>query len=315
VNYNSSDTQPQRVTVIIPHKGSVDCLCSCISAVRAQTYPQELTTVIVVMNEPERDTLPFNPQSNEMILWQPKYFSYAARNHGIRHSEGDVIAFTDSDTIPNPNWLAAGIEEIKSGADLVAGKIELGFSTNPLSPSACYEKLYAFDQEKNARVGVSTTANLFVTRKTFDTYGLFDEHAATGEDFEWTGAVTRNGGTLVYEPGATVSHPARETWAELVEKSRRTVKVLGKHKRPVENLRLVLERLKHQILMSPSPSKKISLTPREYSFAVMIRFALLSAKAGFAVTPPPPPRRAMRKDFLSTDEAELSRQLNNSEGA
>ena len=34
--------------------------------------------------------------------------SYAARNAGIAHAKGEIVAFTDTDCIPSPNWLEKG---------------------------------------------------------------------------------------------------------------------------------------------------------------------------------------------------------------
>ncbi len=286
--YDTSENQSVRVTVVVPHKGPARLLQSCISALRAQTYPKELTSVIVVMNEPEQSALPFEPLDNELILWQPEYFSYAARNHGIRHSNGDVIALTDSDTIPDPNWLAAGIASIETGADLVAGHIDLSFTTNPLSPSACYEKLYAFDQEKNVGGGFSTTANLFAQRHVFTQQGLFDETAVTGEDFEWTKSAVEDGATLTYSPDAIVEHPARETWSALFAKARRTtlpyVNISEPGSTEGNHLR---ERLRFQLGATPSHPKVSALSKTQRSVARLVRLVIVGYKALCLMQIPP----------------------------
>src|SRR5688500_18796144 len=44
-----------------------------------------------------------------------------ARQTGVACSSAGVLAFTDSDCEPEPGWLAAGLERIQAGADLVHG--------------------------------------------------------------------------------------------------------------------------------------------------------------------------------------------------
>jgi len=71
------------VSVVVPTMGR-DTITFCREALAGQTrVPDE---VIIVMDKDRRG---------------PSW----ARNEGIRRSRGDLIAFTDDDCIPPPNWL------------------------------------------------------------------------------------------------------------------------------------------------------------------------------------------------------------------
>lgn len=231
------------VSVVIPHQGPDETLKLCLEALRQQTYPASQIEILIVINELFRRQPTFELESNEKILWQPHYYSYAARNRGIEASNRPIIALTDSDTIPDPDWIKEGTRALLDGPDLVAGAIRLSFTTSPLTPSACCEKLFAFDQENNANHGRSATANLLVKRVVFDTHGLFDSLAESGEDFEWTSKVTLAGSTLVYSPHASVAHPARESWKELIHKARRRTKILTRQGGGSRMLKVASERL------------------------------------------------------------------------
>ena len=48
--------------------------------------------------------------------------SYAARNRAAANTRGDVLAFCDSDCLPEPRWLEAGLAALEN-ADIVAGEV------------------------------------------------------------------------------------------------------------------------------------------------------------------------------------------------
>lgn len=268
------------VSVVIPHRGSDTTLEACLRAVRTQTYPQNRVEVLVVLNEPTQRDLGLMLNPGEQALWQPHYFSYSARNLGVAHTLGDIIAFTDSDTVPYQNWLRAGVDAITAGADLVAGHIDLTFSSKPLTPAACYEKLFAFDQEKNVRSGYSTTANLFTRSSLFTEVGVFDVRAHTGADFAWTRKAVARGARLIYSPAATVSHPARESMGELFAKAKRTSSLfIGASIATDQQASILQERLRHQLLVAPSSSRQRAMRPTELVLAHAVRLILIAYKA------------------------------------
>jgi glycosyltransferase involved in cell wall biosynthesis len=44
------------------------------------------------------------------------------RNVALEHARGRVVAFTDSDCVPEPGWLAAGLRELTDGVGVVQGR-------------------------------------------------------------------------------------------------------------------------------------------------------------------------------------------------
>ena len=269
------------VSVVIPHRGDDRFLLRCLEALRNQTYPSHLYEVLVVLNEPERRYLEFELQEGEFPLWEPRYFSYNARDRGIEASGGDVIAFTDSDTVPHPDWLSQGtLAMARSGSDLIAGHISVTTSTKRPSPPELYELLYAFDQEKNVSGGYSATANLFARRHLFADLGLFEETAITGEDFDWTRSAVQAGATLTYSADALVEHPARESWSALFAKARRTTLPYVDISEPgsAHGNRL-RERASFQLSALPSPDKASALSKGQRFVAGFVRLLLIAYKA------------------------------------
>ena len=268
------------VSVIIPHKGHDEPLVTCLLALRRQTYPKDSFEVIVVRNEAEDMPPPLELERHEAFLWQPRGFSYAARNLGIQNAKAPLLALTDSDTIPSPEWLEAGVRCLQQyGVDLVAGKIVISSSGGRKSLPEKFEFVYGFDQAKNTKGGVSTTANLFATRAAFEKLGLFDFEALSGEDFSWTKKAVLAGAKLTYCPSSVVAHPPRTTWADLFSKARRTVLpfALNTEKSKKSQVELA-KRLRFQVTTKPDHSRLESVGPKFLLEARIARLFLIIYK-------------------------------------
>lgn len=153
--------------------------------------------------------------------------SFAARNLGLKMANGEILAFTDSDCLPDSEWLASGVAAIRSAVEQVAigGKIVV-YPAKPDSPNAAelVDIAFGFDQQRTIEAeGFAVTANLFATRKAFCMVGGFNQQLLSGGDGEWCQRAAAAGIKTVYCPDAIVSHPARATLGELAQKRRRTV--------------------------------------------------------------------------------------------
>ena len=211
------------ISVIVPTYKDDARLQLCVDALADQSLPKDKYEVIVVNN----DTVDLSidlPEPNFITLKETKPGSYSARNLGLSKASGSIIAFTDSDCIPDTDWLRCGLEAFEqSAAQRVAGSIQLFYKGASMTAVECYESIFAFDQETNVANGVSVTANLFVRRNVFDLVGTFDDSLLSGGDTEWNKRATQSGITLELQRSAVVLHPARSSWSELSKKLHRTI--------------------------------------------------------------------------------------------
>jgi glycosyltransferase involved in cell wall biosynthesis len=140
----------------------------------------------------------------------PGVGAVAARQAGVSQARGDVLAFTDSDCLPQPQWLAAGLEALDRGADVVQGLTRPARPPGPLERTVVadrYDCLYA-------------TCNAFYRRDAFEAAGGFDGSAARrlgfrvndrarrlgfGED-TLLGWRVRRAGSAAFAPAAVVEH-------------------------------------------------------------------------------------------------------------
>lgn len=216
-----------RVSVVIPVYNDPDGLRTCLKALEQQTYPSERFEVIVVDNA---STEPLNPVVDAFpaftCVLETKRGSYAARNRGINEADGDIIAFTDADCTPTPQWLSQGVNMIlQRNADLVAGSIEFTFHDEHPNPWEFVDSSLYLQQKQNvSQLGAASTANLFVTHEALSHHGTFNDDLQSGGDFELTTRMTEAGATLLYAPGAVVRHPARSSFRQILKRDIRVQK-------------------------------------------------------------------------------------------
>lgn len=214
----------QYVSVIIPTYHDWNRLILCIEALRKQTYPEDFFEVIIVNNDP-MDTPPdLNLPVNWKLVNESKPGSYAARNAGIRLSKGEILAFTDSDCIPYPNWIEESVKHLNSELNVkrVAGRVELFYKSKNLTPAEIYEMIFGFPQDNYALDGYAATANMIAYKYLFDEIGLFNETMLSGGDTEWGKRAHKKGMKIVYGKDSVVNHPARYKISELIDKGKRT---------------------------------------------------------------------------------------------
>jgi GT2 family glycosyltransferase len=125
-----------------------------------------------------------------------------ARNAGWRIADAPIIAFTDDDTIPDREWLHAGLQSMATGAEAAAGRIVMALPDKPT------------DYERDAgrlREAEFATANCFVQREALDMVGGFDERysQAWREDSDLHFSLLRSGCRIAWAPQAVVVHPLR----------------------------------------------------------------------------------------------------------
>lgn len=222
----SATQDPRTVTVIVPVRDGAALLDRCLSALDRQDHPHDHLQVIVVDNRSVEDIAAVVAQHpGVLLLHQPDGGSYAARNLALRSARGEVLAFTDADCDPAPDWVssaAAGLAAPPRAA-MVGGAVELTFEHGrPVTACELFEAVQGFPQEMYLRdYHFAVTANMVTWRETFDLVGEFDGTLMSGGDTDWGRRVHAAGGEQRYVPTAVVRHPARATWGEAVRKWRR----------------------------------------------------------------------------------------------
>jgi glycosyltransferase involved in cell wall biosynthesis len=219
---------PLSISVVIPiYNGEAD-LPDLLDCLRSQTYPPHLVEYLLVDNgsrDRTLDLLQAQPQIQALSETQIQS-SYAARNTGIRAATGSIIAFTDADCRPQPQWLTELVQPfVDPSVGLVAGEIKALPGDTLLERYADrHETLSQKHTLAHAFCPYGQTANLAVRREIFAQVGLFRPYLTTGGDADICWRILRQEDThwqLKFAANAIVQHRHRATLAELQSQWRR----------------------------------------------------------------------------------------------
>ncbi|HSU98456.1 MAG TPA: glycosyltransferase [Gemmatimonadaceae bacterium] len=213
-----------RISVVIPTCNRVDLLERCVAAITRQTLSPDEYELVVVDDGSSAAT------SALIRKWQAhsriaiRYVAIengprgpaAARNVGWHVGRAPIIAFTDDDTIPAPDWLEQAIAGFRDvSVDAAWGRIVVPLPSTPT------------DYERDT-AGLETagfvTANCFVRRSVLERLGGFDEafRSAWREDSDLYFRLLRGGQRVRYLPNAAVEHPVRRApWGVSVLQQRK----------------------------------------------------------------------------------------------
>jgi glycosyltransferase involved in cell wall biosynthesis len=216
------------VSVIIPTYHDWDSLKLCLDSLKKQTYPQENFEVLVINNDPN-DFPPYKVESgNVKLLQEFSPGSYIARNLGIFHAKGKIIAFTDSDCIPLSTWLSNAVNRFKSEPSsensIFAGQINV-FPKQRNNPNIIeiFSMNFELNQEKYVKKKRFATANVFIKKIFFEMVGNFNGSLKSNGDFEFASRAVKRNIDIKYCKNCQVDHPARFRFKQILIKAKRKI--------------------------------------------------------------------------------------------
>ncbi|MGJ0117726.1 mycofactocin biosynthesis glycosyltransferase MftF [Williamsia sp. MIQD14] len=203
------------VTVVIPvrdNQSGLDRLLDAVVGVRVVVVDDGSATPVVV-DEARR------AEGVELLRLDHSVGPAAARNHGARHIETDLIAFVDSDVVPESGWLFKLLAHFSDDrVAMVAPRIVA--MTPDGGPMARYEALCSsldMGRRESAvapgtRVPYVPSAAIIVRRSVFRevTSGGFDESLRVAEDVDLCWRMTSAGWVIRYDPIAVAAHDHRD---------------------------------------------------------------------------------------------------------
>jgi glycosyltransferase involved in cell wall biosynthesis len=217
-------------SVVIATRNREALLAVTLDALAAQDWPADRMEVIVADNGSTDGTARVvadagrrRPGAAVRYVWVEQPGKSSAVNQALSMASGDLIALTDDDVRPEPDWLrrlAAAFDE--TAADFVAGRIRPLWEAPPpdfVSP-AVYGVL-AIPENGNRRLPLTIDAqavvpigaNMAVRHSVIEAVGglhtdlgKLEGSLRTGEDHEFFLRMLHAGFSGVYEPTAVVHH-------------------------------------------------------------------------------------------------------------
>jgi glycosyltransferase involved in cell wall biosynthesis len=221
-----SDTGVVTVSVIVPVRDRRDMLGELLAGLDTQTYRD---FEVVVVDDGSHDGSDELARASVVagrpviVLDNGGQGALAARRVGVEHSGGSILAFTDSDCVPEPAWLEHAVAAMEDGAQAVNG------FTRPMRPLKPLERSMASGLE-----GLYPTCNMFYRRSLYERLGGFDPTAGSrwrfrltdnargtgfGEDTLLGWQAIRAGADVRYVPEAVVEHQVfPPDWGEFLSR-------------------------------------------------------------------------------------------------
>lgn len=105
------------ISVVIPAFNEAKYLPACLAALRAQDFPRECCEIIVVDSASTDRTVEIAQHYGARVVQAgPKGpgrgVSYA-RQRGFEEAQGQIVAYTDADTMPPRHWLRRIVQEFR----------------------------------------------------------------------------------------------------------------------------------------------------------------------------------------------------------
>lgn len=201
--------------MIIPTRDRPARLRQCLAALVRSSVGRDRFEVIVV-DDGGSETLDsitgaFTDDIDVRLLRQPTSGPARARNAGAASARANLLAFTDDDCRPAPDWLEQLVRRHAEAPDAaIGGRVSNGVERNDFSRASqvLLDYLYRRSNPEGADATFFASCNLAVPRARFLESGGFNESYpfAAAEDRDFCRRWQEHGGRLLYAPSAVVHH-------------------------------------------------------------------------------------------------------------
>ena len=201
--------------MVIPTRDRIESLRRTLAALRAQdaTFEWEL----VVVDDGSEPPVPEDVLEglNGRVIRGPGKGPGTARNLGIADARGEIVAFTDDDTEPQPTWLRGAVDRLD--AEPNAPGVEGPVSSPPWDP--LHEHSLAAETPGNY-----WTCNVAYRRDVLEQLGGFDESFGLPhcEDLDLAFRAMERGEIAFAPPMRIVHHPRKVPFRAAARRGRMT---------------------------------------------------------------------------------------------
>lgn len=215
------------VSIIVPVYNCAATLEETLLSLKEQNYQGKTEIIVVDNNSNDNSDRIAKKITDIKVVYERNIQNAAAtRNKGIQVSQGEVIAFIDSDCIAEKDWLEKAIKiMVTDKVDRIGGNIGVKPISSESSVPALLDALYSFSQKTVVQKYQSAMTGNFITKKeVFDRIGGFNNDYFEFEDIELGIRAAKANLSISYGEDCLVWHPPRRTAREMWKKAKRNGK-------------------------------------------------------------------------------------------
>ena len=194
---------PPLVSVVIPTFNRADWLAASIGSVLGQMYPH---LELIVVDDGSTDHTPdvVHGFGNAMIYLRGEHRGVSvARNRGVAVSQGNLIAFLDSDDLWQPGKVAAQVALLQQQPEVevcYTDEIWIRHGVR-VNPKRIHQKHTGWLFEPSLPRCIISPSSVMLRRSLWHRLGGFDERLPACEDYDlWLRMTRRVPVTLIPEP-------------------------------------------------------------------------------------------------------------------
>lgn len=194
------------VSIVIPAYNAESTLAQCLQACARQTHPD---TEVIVVDDGSTDGTPRIAQSFSVdYIRQENLGPGAARNRGAEAAKGEIVACTDADCVPEPEWIASLLQGFLSEDTVAVGGTYAIANASSALARMIHEEIAIRHEGFGRDVDFLGSFNVAFRREAFDAAGGFDPSFtyASAEDNDLSYRLADQGGGLRFTPEARVAH-------------------------------------------------------------------------------------------------------------
>jgi len=195
------------ISVIIPAKDAEKTIENCLRGVLAQQNLEVEIEVILVDDGSTDNTGKIAESLGIKVIRQRNAGRAAARNTGAYTAQGEILAFTDADCTPSPEWLYHLTKPFKD-PEIVGVKGTYCTNQNGWVPRFVQQE-YSFKyirMDRQDRIDFIDTYSAAYRKDVFIENQGFEHALLSVEDQEFSFRLSRKGYRLVFAPDAIVCH-------------------------------------------------------------------------------------------------------------
>jgi cellulose synthase/poly-beta-1,6-N-acetylglucosamine synthase-like glycosyltransferase len=267
-----------RASVIVAVYNAQPTLRECIESLLRLDYPRSHLELLCVDNASTDATSSILASYGGSLrtLREARRGPAAARNTGLRHAGGEVVALTDADCVVDGAWLRHLVAPLRDPSVGVVGGRILSRGRTPIERFG--ERIHDHDRALNETMPpYAITMNWAARRDVLTTVGGFNEELLRCSDVDLSYRIVQAGYRLVYEPQAIIYHRNERTpWGLMHEgyvHGYHAVKVLALHDAFLQQVRAAQR-------AAPDPLPLRPPTPQRGRDAIWWRLFNLGKRVG-----------------------------------
>ena len=196
------------VSIVIPAYNSQETIAQTIESCISQSYETDDLEIVVVDDGSTDDTAEIIKKRPVRFISQDNNGPAAARNAGWKAASGEIVCFTDSDCVPEEEWVEKIVAKYTSD-DIggVGGSYEIA-NKESLLAECIHDEIIQKHAATPAETDFLGSFNVSYRKRVLQEVGGFDEsfRRASGEDNDLAYRVKKAGYRLIFDKETKVAH-------------------------------------------------------------------------------------------------------------